>query len=97
MTSFPHYKSREQEMAEIMGMALAANAGRGLGYRTPSEESLRAASLVRKCQAMVRQGESPWVTFRHMIAAGHVTLTKRRNRPPLLKIVKRKRGLRSAS
>lgn len=90
--TFPNYKSRDQEMAEIMGMALAANAGRGFGFRAPSSEKLARAALARKCRAMIRQGESPWVTFRHMIKAGTVKLIKRRNKSPLLVIPKRRRS-----
>lgn len=84
--TFPNYKTRDQEMAEIMGMALAANAARavmGFGRRIGPRREL-ARQVAAKCRRMVVQGESPWITFRHMIKRGEVKLVRRPNKPPLL-------------
>lgn len=84
--NFPNYKSRDQEMAEIMGIALANNAARavrGFGVRMDPRKEL-ARQVAAKCRRMVVQGESPQVTFRHMIDRGEVKLVRRRNKPPLL-------------
>lgn len=91
---FPHYKSRDQEMAEIMGMALANNAARavrGFGARMDPRKEL-ARQVAAKCRRMIVQGESPWFTFRHMIARGEVRLIRRPNKPPLLVPVLPRRG-----
>lgn len=87
------HRTHADEMAEILGMALAATSVRSFGFRAPSPDALARADLARKCRAMIRHGESPWVTFHHLIKAGVVTLTKRRNKPPLLRIAKKPRRL----
>jgi len=85
-----HFGSRADEMS-LIGLEMALRSSQQMFGRQISPDKEARISLARKCRAMIRKGESPWVTFGPMIDAGLVTLTKRRNKPPLLKIMKKSR------
>lgn len=88
-----HERSRAEEFAKI-GAEMMMGAARMGGLRMPKPAEATKRALLDRCRDMVRQGESPWHTFRHLIRAGKVRLIKRPNKPPLLVAVKQRRGLR---